>query len=233
MRSLLAALLPLVLLVACRRPELEAFGRRPLPIVVRFELPPGYPRADAVGSEYADALRAQLATCVTVVPGGAAGPAATAELQVAITQIRPHAEPSPGVIGTATGVAVGTLSALAGNHDAFFDGLFWGLFAGSSAANARDWEQARLGYLPVRVSAVVTLQTTGGKDPLLEFSVGSREVIEQMGPVGHYDEARIREEEAKAFARVVVSRLREQFHWLPLAEPSYYRPTNPSVQPEN
>jgi hypothetical protein len=218
---------------ACRRPEVEAFGQHPPPISVSFQIPPDYPRSEAVSSEYAAALRAKLATCVMVMPAGETIPGSSAELQVTVTQIRPHFDPSPAAIGTATGIAVGALSALAGNRDAVFDGLFWGLFAGSSAADSRDWERSRLGYLPMRVSAVVKLQRPGAKEPLLEFSVRSREVIEQMGFLDSHDEARIREEEAKAFARVVVSRLQEQFHWLPLGEPSYYKSADPVAKPEN
>jgi hypothetical protein len=224
LRNIIAATLPLVLLLACRQPELVDFGKHPSPIAVNFQVPLGYSRSESISSEYAAALRAKLAECAMVVPAGETGPDASAELRVTVTQIRPHAEPSPAAIGTATGIAVGTLSALAGNRDAFFDGLFWGFFAGSSAADSRDWERARLGYLPVRVNAVVTLQRLGAKEPLLEFAVRSREVIEQMGSLESHDEGRIREEEAKAFARVVVSRLQEEFHWLPLPEPSYYRP---------
>jgi hypothetical protein len=224
-------MLTLVLLLACRQPELADFGQHPSPIVVSFQVPLGYPRSEAVSSEYAAALRAKLADCAMVVPAGETSPEASAELLVTVTQIRPHAEPSPAAIGTATGIAVGTLSALAGNRDAFFDGLFWGFFAGSSAADSRDWERARLGYLPVRVSAMVQLQRPGAKEPLLEFAVRSREVIEQMGFLESHDEARIREEEAKAFARVVVARLQEEFHWLPLPEPSYYKPAAIVLEP--
>ena len=45
----------------------------------------------------------------------------------------------------------------------------------------------------MRVSARVQLQRPGAKEPLLEFAVRSREVIEQMGPLESRDEARIRE----------------------------------------
>lgn len=227
MRALLAPLLPLLLLVACRRPEVEAFGRNPSPIAVALQLSGADARAEAVREDYAAALRAKLATCTMVVPAGETAPEAFAELSVTITHVRPYADPSPAVIGTATGVAVGTLSALAGNRDAFFDGLFWGLFAGSSAADSRDWDHARLGYLPMRVNAVVKLQQHGEADPLLEFDVHARDVIDAMQPLdgeARRDEARMREEEAKAFAAVVVSRLQSEFHWMSLAEPSYYRP---------
>ena len=228
MRCLISTLLPLLLLIACRRPEVEAFGKHPTPIVVSIMISPGYTRSEAVKSEYAAALRAKLATCVTVVPAEATAPESAADLRVTVTRIRPYADPSPAVIGTATGVAVGTLSALAGNRDPFFDGLFWGLWAGSAAADSQDWNHDRLGYNPLRVSAEIKLEQRGIRNPLLEFSLDGRDVINAMQPLSpddRHDETRIREEEAKAFARVVVSRLQEQFHWLPLAAPSYYKPT--------
>ncbi len=225
-RALLLTLAPLLLLVACRRPEVDAFAKRPLPIVVGFEVFPGVRNREAVKGEYAAALRARLATCAMVVPEGEAAPSQVAALKVDITQIHPHSDPSPAAIGTATGIAVGTLSAMAGNRDAFFDGLFWGLWTGSMAADAQHYDQSRLGYWPVRVSAVVKLEQPGCRYPLLEFTVGGREVIERMAPLGpgdRYDEARIREEEAKAFADLVVTRIQERFHWMRLPEPSYYK----------
>ncbi len=226
MRRLLFALVPLLALVACRRPEVVAFAKQPPPITVGFEVHPGTRNRELVKGEYAAALRARLATCTTVVPEGEPIPEASAHLKVDITQIRPYQEPSPAAIGTATGIAVGTLSAMAGNRDAFFDGLFWGLWTGSLAADSRHYETSRLGYWPARVSAVVKLEQPGCRNPLMEFSVGSREVIERMAPLGpgeRYDEARIREEEAKAFADLVVTRIQERFHWMTLPEPSYYK----------
>lgn len=231
MRRLLFALVPLLALLACRRPEVAAFGKQPLPIVVGFEVYPGARNRELVKGEYAAALRARLATCAMVVPEGETPPVPAASLKVDITQIRPYSEPSPAAIGTATGIAVGTLSAMAGNRDAFLDGLFWGLWTGSLAADSRHCDSSRLGYWPARVSAVVKLEQPGCRGPLLEFSVGSRDVIERMAPLGpgdRYDEARVREEEAKAFADLVVTRIQERFHWLTLPEPSYYRAPTPT-----
>lgn len=224
MRRFQLALLPLMLL-ACRRPDVEAFGRKPLPVVVSMSVPSDQSNAESVRDEYAAALRAKLATCITVVPEGVTAPSASAELKVAIHRIYAHRDPSPGAIGTATGVAVGTLSLLAGDRDAFFSGLFWGLWAGSAAADSQIHTYGKLGYAPARVSASVTLQTVGQTRPLAHFTIRSGEVIEQMEtlqPPDRYDPARIREAEAKAFAAVVVSRLQERFHWLPLPEPSYF-----------
>jgi hypothetical protein len=237
MRRVLIALLPLALLVACRRPDLEAFGKNPPPIVVAFDVSKDDPAPAVVKSEYAAALRARLATCAEVVPANEPAPEPSAVLRAVVTRIRPHAQPSPAAIGTATGVAVGTLSAMAGNRNAFLDGLFWGLWAGSAAADSRDYEWDRLGYQPVRVSAVVTLEEPGQREPLLEFSVESHDVLVEMGylnPGERSDEGRVREEEAKAFAKVVLARLREQFHWMPLSEPRYYKhPTAPATPSEN
>jgi len=230
MRRLFLVLLPLAGLLACRRPEVEAFERKPLPIVVNFKVSPAYPRAEELAKEYAEALRARLATRVMVVPAGVPAPAESAELQVEITRIGGHGDPSPAAVGVVTGVAVGALSTLAGNRDAAFDGFFWGMWAGSTAAQVRDEDRHRLGFEPMRVSADVRLLQRGVADPLDEFDVGGREVIDQMDSLTFRergDEARIREEEAKAFARVLVSRLQETFHWLPLPEPSFYRSPEP------
>ena len=235
MRTLIAALLPLLLLGACRRPEVAAFGREPQPVAVRFWMPLGQPRSEAIGKEYAAVLRARLASCVQVVPEGREDAETAATLDVTITELRSPGAPSPGAIGVAAGMAVGALSALAGNRDAFLDGLFWGFFIGSSAADARDDDRYHLGYVPMRVSARVKLRRAGEQRSLLAFSVEGREVIDQMGPLSweaRHDDARIREEEAKAFAKVVVARLQEQFHWLPRAESDKLAPADPILQPE-
>jgi len=236
MRTLIAALLSLLLLGACRRPEVEAFGREPQPIAVCFQMPPDEPRAAAISKEYAAALRARLASCVPVVPEGREEWGSTATLDVTIHELRSPGAPSPGAIGVAAGMAVGVLSAMAGNQDAFLDGLFWGFFIGSSAADARYDEPHRLGYVPLRVSAGVKLRQAGEQRPLLAFSVRGQEVLDQMGPLSwetRRDSVRIREEEAKAFAKVVVARLQEQFHWLPRSEPSDCKPVDPVAVPEN
>jgi len=237
MRHYAFCLLSLLALSACRRPEVEAFERRPLPIAVSFKVPGDYPQAADLAKEYAEALRARLATRVTVIPSGVPVPAEYAELQVEITQIRSQGDPSPAAVGVVTGLAVGAIHTLAGNRDAPFEGFFWGIWAGSQAAQARDEQRRRLGYEPIRVSAEVQLVQNGLKHPLTEFSLGGGEVIDQMDALDfreRRDEARIREEEAKAFARVVVSRLQEQFHWLPLPDSSFYRPSGtPDSAPDS
>lgn len=225
MKRLLAAL-PMLLLLACQRPELEAFKRNPAPIVVSFTIPKGVPGGVEVQKEYAAALRARLATRTLVVPEGVKAPENAAELRVSITELRrAGSDASPAAVGAITGVAVGTLSAMAGNRNAVFDGFFWGLWAGASASDARRQEMARLGYRPERVEAQVALYRAGDPEPLDCFAVASDEVIEAMDPLraaDKEDDFRIREEEAKAFARVVVSRIQERFNWLPLAKPSWY-----------
>lgn len=227
MRKWIAVVAPVLLTLACTRPEVEAFRRNPTPIVVTFQVPEDIPDAAKVSKEYAAALRARLATRVTVVPEGQAPPPAYADLKVTISEVRRHGDPSPGAVGVATGVAVGTLSALAGNRDAVFDGFFWGLWAGSHAAAVQEQERDRLGYRPQRVNAVVSLVQTGMQEPLWEFMVRSNEVIDAMDTLSgseRKDEGRIREEEARAFARVVVEQLQDYFHWMARSQPSYYRP---------
>lgn len=221
----LVAVAPLVLLLACQRPEVEAFKRNPAPIVVTFTVPASLPSGEDVAKEYAAALRARLASRTMVVPEGVKAPENAAELRVNIAGWRSgDGMPSPGAVGAITGVAVGALSAMAGNRDAVFDGFFWGMWAGTHAAAARDRE-ARLGYRPQQVDAQVALYRAGDPEPLASFAVEPYEVIDSMDPLGRADREdlfRIREEEAKALARVVVFKVQERFNWLPLPKPSWF-----------
>lgn len=226
MKRLFVAL-PMILLLACQRPEVEAFKRNPAPIVVSFTIPKDIPQGEDVKREYSAALRARLATRATVVPEGVKPPENAAELRIAITEMRAarSSDPSPATVGVVTGVAVGTLSALAGNRDAIFDGFFWGLWAGGNASASRRNEVARLGYRPQRMEAQVGLYRAGDPEPLDTFAIEPLEVIDAMDPLraaDKEDEFRIREEEARAFARVVVFKIQERFKWLPLARPSWY-----------
>ncbi len=224
-------LLPALLLAtACVRPEVEAFRRSPAPIAVVFESPRDVPQREEISKEYAAAIRARLATRATVVPDGAQGPVNAATLRVAITEVREgrrSADPSPVAVGVTTGVIVGTLNAMAGNRNAGFEGFWWGLWAGTHAAAHQRHHADRLGYVPRRVNALVHLvqPSSGTQDPFFSFEVDSQEVIEAMDPLSRADaedEGRIREEEARAFSRVVVGRLQEQFGWAPRPRPSYY-----------
>ncbi|MBI4912866.1 MAG: hypothetical protein HY823_09010 [Acidobacteria bacterium] len=227
----LVSLAILAAALGCQRPEVEAFRRQPVPILVRLEIPPDTPGGEQVRQEYAAALRARLATRSTVVVEGARAPEDAAELQVNIRSIRSGDRPaSAAAVGVATGIAVGTLSALAGNRHATFDGFWWGLWAGSHAAAERRHSEYSLGYRPNRVNAVVTLRRPAlarqGRDEVLaDFDVDGREVIQAMRPLGaaeREDEFRIREEEARAFARVVVEELERRFEWTPRSQPSFY-----------
>ena len=220
----LLAVVPLVLLLACQRPEVEAFKRNPTPIVVSFTVPASVPASEEVAKEYAAALRARLASRTMVVPEGVKAPENAAELRVKIMSWRGGGQISPGVVGVITGAAVGTLSAMAGHRDAAFDGFFWGMWAGTQAAAAQDRE-ARLGYRPQRVDAQVALFRAGDPEPLAAFAVEPFEVIDAMDSLGRADredQFRIREEEAKALARIVVFKIQERFNWLPLVKPSWY-----------
>lgn len=231
MRKAILAVAALALALGCQRPEVEAFRQRPLPIIVKLDVPASIPGSEAIKREYEAALRGRLATRTTVVVDGAVPPAVAAELRVAITDIRPaRSEPSAAAVGVATGVAVGTLSAILGSRDAAFDGLWWGLWAGTNAAMDRRDERRVLGYRPNRISAVAYLLQPDPAAPgkpvtLAEFDVSGSEVIDSMSrltPAEQDDPGRIREEEARALARVVVRRLEQQFGWTAKARPDYY-----------
>ena len=216
--------------LGCTRPEVEAFRRNPPPVTVKMSIPSDIPQGEDVRKEYSAALQAKLATRIVVVPEGVQGPADTAVLDVAITDVKRYrSAPSPAAVGVATGVTVGILSAASGNRYAAFDGFWWGFFAAHHAAHARRAELDRLGYRPLDVTAVVRL-LQGGREaaatPLAEFDVDGDEVIEAMDPLSRReadDLDRIREEEARAFARVVIAKLQDRFGWSAHGTPTFYR----------
>jgi hypothetical protein len=217
--------------MACTRPEVEAFRQRPTPVTVKMSIPTDIPQGEDVRKEYAAALQAKLATRVIVVPEGIQGPVDTAVLDVVITDVKRYrGGASPVVAGVVTGVAVGILGAATGNRFSAFDGFWWGMFAAHHAVHARRAELDRLGYRPLDVTAVVRLRQAGGATErsalLAEFDVGGDEVIDAMDPLSHreaYDSGRVREEEARAFARVVVGKLQERFGWSAHGSPTFYR----------
>ena len=217
--------------MACTRPEVEAFRQRPTPVTVRMSIPPEIPQGEDVRKEYAAALQAKLATRIMVVPEGVQGPADTAVLDVMITDVKRYRTgPSPVAVGVATGVTVGILSAASGNRYSAFDGFWWGLFAAHHAIHARRAELDRLGYRPLDVTAIIRLRQAGDDAsrlaPLAEFDVGGDEVIDAMDPLSRReadDVDRIREEEARAFARVVVAKLQDRFGWSAHGSPTFYR----------
>jgi hypothetical protein len=227
--------IPSILLVlGCTRPEVEAFRRQPAPVSVSVSLPSGLADREAFQKEYASALRARLATRVVVVPEGVKPPVGAAQLQVVIRDLSPApGQASPAAIGVATGVTVGAISAISGNRGwGIVDGLFWGLWAGSHASMHRERVQDRLGYLPTVVRAQVSLVQPGNPEPLWVESIEPVEVVEAMDPLprGYRDDdGRIREEEAKGFARVVVQKLTAYFQWTRFTEQRFYE--DPASKP--
>lgn len=213
--------LVLVMTLACERPEMEAFRKRPAPLVVTLNAPAGV--GHDVEQEYAAAIRAKVANLTTVVPEGVSSPVGAAHLKVTLFDRSHRSRFSPGAVGAATGVAVGMLSAMAGNRDAWFDGLFWGLFVGTQAAAAKRMELERLGYQPPRIEAQVEILDGVSNESVLVFPVNPEEVVEELRPLrDRHDELVRREEEAKAFATVIAHKLQERLQWLPLASPSWY-----------
>jgi hypothetical protein len=236
-----STLLPaLVLLAGCVRPEVEAFRQTPTPVSVVFETPASVPDRHGISREYAAAIRARLATRVVVVPEGTEGPANGATLRVNLVEVREgrhRREPSPAAVGVTTGIVAGALSALSGRRDAAFEGFWWGLWAGTHAAAHQERTADRLGYAPRRIHAVVDLvqPSAGTRDPLATFDVDPDEVIDAMDPLSRSDaedEGRIREEEARAFSRVVVAHLQDRFGWTPKPKPSYFGAKPMEAAPE-
>ena len=241
--------IPVLFVFGCTRPEVEAFRARPTPVRVTVSLPANLDDREGFQKEYASALRARLATRMVVVPEGVKPPVGAVDLQVDIRDVSPAAnQPSAVAVGVATGVTVGVLSAVSGNRGwGAMDGLFWGLWAGSHAARHQERVQDRLGYRPQVVRAEVRLIQPGNPEPLWVESIEPVEVVEAMDPLprGYRDDdGRIREEEAKGFARLVVQRLSAHFQWTRFTEQRFYedpaakkdeapaaKPTEPAAVP--
>ena len=83
------------------------------------------------------------------------------------------------------------------------------------------------------VRAQVSLLQAGNPEPIWVESIEPGDVVEAMDPLprGHRDDdGRIREEEAKGFARVVVQRLSAYFQWTRFTEQRFYEdPTQKRV----
>lgn len=239
-----ALLLPvLALTLACQRPEVEAFRQNPAPVSVSVILPTGIPSANEIRKDYAAALRARLATRITVVPEDVQPPPGAVELEVFVRQMEGGGrspDPSPAAVGVGVGATVGILSAASGNRGyAVLDGLFWGLWAGAHTSAAKHHDRRQLGFYPSRVSAQVTLKQGGspvaGRNPVLyEFDISGYEVVESMDPLSRSDSEdpiRVREEEARAFARVVTWKLQDKFGWMIQTKPMFYR-SEPKAEPK-
>jgi hypothetical protein len=217
MRRSAAALVPacLALLVACQRPEVEAYRQHPRPMVVACAVTPDGPGAKDFAATLEAALRVRLATRVEVVPEGITPPADAVRLEVQLERKGILKSGSGAAVGWGVGVSVGALSAAAGDRDWFFDGLFWGLFAGSNAEASQDrfgW----LGYYPDRIEAQVRLMEAGDPEPLAVESLDTGDILPALEPLrggDGSDETRVEEAEAQAFARVLVGRLTERFQW--------------------
>ncbi len=221
-------LAPFLLILGCTRPEVEAFRMRPAPVSVVVVMPPNLADRESFQREYAAALRARLSTRLTVVAEGAKPPAGAAELRVDIQDISAApSRPSPAAIGVATGVTVGALSAAVTGDRGWgvMDGLFWGLWVGGSVAAHQEREQRRLGYRPEAIHAEARLTQPGNPEPLWVESIEPREVVEAMDPLpwGYRDDdGRIREEEARGFARVVVQKLSSYFNLTRFTDQRFY-----------
>ena len=218
MRRITLIFSPLLLLlaVACQRPEVEAFKQHPRPVVVACQAPSDAPDRADLERDYAAALRARLATRVVVVPEGAPAPEDAVTLRLEIQRVGPPRHRSSAAsIGWGVGVTTGALSFATGHRDWIWDGFFWGLWSSNVAAQQESM-QAHLGYAPREVDLLVRLTELKNPEPLAVFSVDTGDVIAALSSLregSSSDPDRVREEEAKAFARVVVARLTERFEW--------------------
>lgn len=233
MRATSILVLPALLAgLACRRVEVEAFRQSPRPVVVSILVPKEVPDREDVAKEYAAVLRNRLATRLVVVPEGVQPPAEAAHLQVIIESMEPGSRgATPAQVGVATGVTVGVVSGMLGNRHAAWSGFWWGMFAGSQAAREQR-ESDRLGFRPMQVEARLLLTYPGGKDPVIEYDLEPRDIMNAMDALRRSEEddpAAIREAEARGLARVVIRVLDDELG-LRAGEPRWFA-TKPAEEP--
>ncbi len=224
-RPLALIAVPAILLItACQRPEVVAYTQHPRPVVVACTVRPDAPGSKDFAATLEAALRVRLASRVMVVPEGVAPPPDAVRLEVNLERkgIVKHRS-NAGAVGVGVGASVGVLGAMAGDRDWFFDGVFWGLFAGNSVAanqDRYDW----LGYYPDDLDSEARLMDAGNPEPLAVEAIDTNDLIQALEPLRGdqgSDEIRVQEAEAQAYARVLVGRLGETFKWHRGA-PSYY-----------
>ncbi|HJW08695.1 MAG TPA: hypothetical protein VJ483_03625 [Holophagaceae bacterium] len=209
---------PLILLLglACQRPDVEALKQHPRPVVVACSSAKDVPDHEVMEQDYAAALRARLASRAEVVPEGVAPPAEAVTLRLEIQSAEPPRHHSTsGAVGVSVGIGVGALSMLSGHRDWAWEGAFWGLWAHDVAAMQESMSE-RLGYAPWEVKVEARLTQPNDPEPLAVFDVDTWDTIQALGalPVdASADPVRVREEQAKAFARVVTAKLAEIFEW--------------------
>ena len=216
-RATVIAPAALILLTACQRPEVEAFRQHPRPVVVACAVLPDGPGSKDFATTLEAALRVRLATRVTVVPEGIAPPPEAVRLEVKLERhgLVNGSSNTGAAVGVGVGATVGVLSAAAGNRDWFFDGLFWGLWAGTNTAEQQD-RYAWLGYYPDRISSEARLMEPNDDEPLAVESIDTSELMHTLEPLHGdegSDEVRVQEAEAQAYARLLVDRLTERFQW--------------------
>lgn len=220
----------LLTLPACRPPEYRSFQQSPPTVEVLVSIRAG---ADAGGleREFAAALRARLASLVTVVPEGVTAPSGSTLLKIEIDSIS-RTNVSPAAVGAATGVAIGVISA-ASSRDrvrgdgliSVLDGLLWGLAVASDVEASQRHKSTMLGYVPPKIKGLITMGNPNGPRPVYAEKISSKSVIDEMRPLREserYDPSYLNDELARAFASAVVIKLQRRFGWPASSTLSWY-----------
>jgi hypothetical protein len=216
------AILTLLVLFGCKTAEYNSFQQAPPPVEVSVSIKANVLGAEDMERELAAALRARLASLVTVVPDGVEPPPDAVRLDIEINRVR-RGGVSPAAVGAATGVAAALLSRDSGGG--LINGLFWGLWASQEAKNSQHHEALRLGYVPPRLNGLISLNHHGSPKPFFMDSIPTRAIIDQLPPLGYeerYNLASVNEALARAFAVAIVDKLQNKFDWSGMKTPSWY-----------
>lgn len=188
------------------------------------------PGREGAEARFSEALRDQLANRARVLPRGAGTSPEEAQLEVHITAAQERGDlvkenAKAAFLKPVAAMTAGGLSTSNPYGFVFFTAL--GVVAGTVASpvaavgtEARGlYHNARLGFKPRHLVCKVSYRPSGAAEAKILFSMGAWEVVKAMRPLPSGEPERfeaVRREEAEALARVVVTHLTEELHWVVL-----------------
>ncbi|MCL1892832.1 MAG: hypothetical protein FWG02_01175 [Holophagaceae bacterium] len=222
----------LLFTLACRNPEYKAHQRSTPTLTVNVSIKT-VAGASGLERELAAALRARLATLVTVVPEDVEPPNDALVLNVEIDGIS-QAQVSPLAVGAVAGTAVGVMAASSSRSNvgsgglfSLLEGLVWGLNIASEVHAGQQRKAMMLGYVPPKIKGLITMGGAGQPRSVYIERISSKAIINEMQPLREserYDQSYLNDELARAFASAVSIKLQRKFGWPAKNTASWYAP---------
>lgn len=219
--------LPVLACLSCRPPQAVVAAPGLKPLRVNVWIHPALPGREELEGRLSETLRDTLSDRARILAKGAGPADGEAHLEVHVTAAKERGDLVKENAEVAFLTPVLVLAQPSGDPRAFVFLVALGAAAGTVAApvaavgtEARGvYHNLRLGFKPRHLVCKVTYRPEPGGTAVPLFSLGAWEVVKAMRPLADgrpKDWEAVREEEAKALARVVSDRLSRDFHWAPL-----------------